>query len=677
MAVSAVFASWNNRRAITYRNQNGIPHDIGTACNVQMMVFGNRGDKSGTGVAFSRNPATGEWKTYGEFLVNAQGEDVVAGIRTPQPIESLRDVMPDVAEQLYGFIDRLDHHFKDMQDIEFTIEEGKLYLLQTRAGKRTGAAAIRIAVESCKAGYYDRAEALLRVEPTALDQLLHMQVDTSQSPSPVAVGLNASPGAAVGKIVLDPDRAEQRAAAGEKLILVRNETTPDDIHGLVVSEGVLTARGGMTSHAAVVARGMGKPCVAGCSSLKIDEERGVITFGEDGGELTEDDVITLDGAGGKVYAGALPLVEPKITANFEKFLGWADEFRRLKVRANADTPQDARRAREFGAEGIGLCRTEHMFMQKERLPHVQAMILSETVEERKEHLAKVRAYQKDDFKGIFREMHGLPVTIRLLDPPLHEFLPDNDEELEKVIRSVKGQVSAEDLALLKGRVAALHETNPMLGFRGCRLGLIFPEISQMQVEAILEAALEVKREGVEVQPEIMIPLVGTAEELKRLEELTRETAERVFQQMGEPLPYLFGTMIEVPRAALTADEIAKIAEFFSFGTNDLTQMTLGISRDDAEERFLHQYVEIGIYPANPFAQLDQAGVGKLVAMAVELGREARPELHIGICGEHGGDPSSIAFCHRTGLDYVSCSPYRVPIARLAAAQAAITEKRGS
>ena len=677
MAVSAVFTSWNNCRAIVYRNQSGIPHDIGTACNVQMMVFGNRGDHSGTGVAFSRNPATGEWKTYGEFLVNAQGEDVVAGVRTPQPIDALRRVMPEVARQLFAYIDQLDRQFGDMQDIEFTVEEGRLYILQTRGGKRTGSAAIRIALENCVAGYYDREGALLHVEPESLDQVLHPQVDASQAAGRVASGLNASPGAAVGKIVLDPDRAEERAAKGEKLILVRDETTPDDIHGLVASEGVLTARGGMTSHAAVVARGMGKPCVAGCSALRIDGKRRTIALGEDALELSEDDYITLDGTTGNIYAGALPLVEAKTTGEFERFLSWADEFRRLKVRANADTPQDARRAREFGAEGIGLCRTEHMFMQQERLPHVQAMILAETPDERRRHLARIKTFQKEDFKGIFREMDRLPVTIRLLDPPLHEFLPDDDEELERVIAGIKGKVGKQALAQLKERAASLQEANPMLGFRGCRLGLIFPEISETQVEAILEAAIETSREGVEVHPEIMIPLAGSVEEVTRLQKLTREAAERVFECAGERLSYRFGTMIEVPRAALTADEIAQVAEFFSFGTNDLTQMTLGISRDDAEEKFLHQYVEMGIYRANPFAQLDQAGVGKLVAMAVELGRKTCPDLHMGICGEHGGDPSSIAFCHRAGFDYVSCSPYRVPIARLAAAQVAIRDRQSS
>ncbi len=672
LAISAVFESWNSPRAITYRNLHRIPHHLGTACNVQAMVFGNLGNRSATGVAFSRNPSTGEWKIYGEYLENAQGEDVVAGIRTPKPIDQLKEEMPEVADELFAHIENLDRHYKDMQDIEFTIEEGKLYILQTRAGKRTGASAVRVAVESCQAGYYDEAYALLMVDASSVDQLLHKQVNAGNAP-PVAKGLNASPGAAVGKIVLDPNTAEELAGKGEKLILVREETTPDDIHGLAVSQGVLTARGGMTSHAAVVARGMGKPCVAGCSTLRIDAVRRSVSFDGSDAKLTEGDVITIDGATGYVYLGALPLVEPELTDEFGKLLQWADKFRKLKVRANADTPLDAKRSYEFGAEGIGLARTEHMFMQQERLPFMQAMILAETEEERRKHLSKIKDFQIEDFKGLFREMHGYPVTIRLLDPPLHEFLPNDDEELERVIRSVVGQVTDEKLKVLKERVKALQEANPMLGFRGCRLGLIYPEISEMQVEAILESAIEVKREGTSVLPEIMIPLTGHVEELRILEGITRQTAERVFERMGDRVEYLFGTMIEVPRAALTADEIAEVAEFFSFGTNDLTQMTLGISRDDAEEKFLRDYVEKGIYQANPFAELDQSGVGKLVKMAVELGRGARAELKIGICGEHGGDPSSVDFCHRAGFDYVSCSPFRVPIARISAAQSAVRE----
>jgi len=677
MAISAVFGSWNTPRAITYRRLNHIPDDLGTACNVQAMVFGNMGDRSGTGVAFSRNPSTGEKKIYGEFLVNAQGEDVVAGIRTPQDIQSLRDVMPEQAEELFAIIERLDRHFKDMQDIEFTIEEGKLYILQTRNGKRTGAAALRIAVESCEDGYYDQEEALMRVDPPALDQLLHKQVDPEAEARPIARGLNASPGAAVGQIVLDPDTAVELAAKGEKLILVRSETTPDDIHGLNVSEGVLTARGGMTSHAAVVARGMGKPCVAGCSELSIDEKTGAVTFKGHDGVLQAGDWMTIDGTTGAVYTGKLPLVDPQIGDSFAKFLGWADAVRRLGVRTNADNPVDTRRAYEFGAEGIGLCRTEHMFMEQERLPHVRAMILAETEEERRQHLDRIKQFQKEDFVGIFREMHGHPVTIRLLDPPLHEFLPHDEEEIKEVILSVKSDVTEAELQKLMARVLSLHESNPMLGFRGCRLGLIYPEINEMQVEAILEAAIEVKRSGEPVNPEIMIPLIGAKAELAIIEEKLRATAEAVFERMGERVDYKFGTMIEVPRAALTADEVAEVAEFFSFGTNDLTQMTLGISRDDAEEKFLRKYVSMGIYHANPFAELDQVGVGRLVAMAVELGRKTRADLKIGICGEHGGDPPSIDFCHRHAFDYVSCSPFRVPIARLAAAQSAIREKRGA
>ncbi len=676
MAVSAVFASWNTPRAKTYRRLNAIPDDLGTAANVQAMVFGNMGDNSGTGVAFSRNPSTGEHKIYGEFLVNAQGEDVVAGIRTPRSIDSLQELMPEQAEELFDTIERLDQHFKDMQDVEFTIEEGKLYILQTRSGKRTGAAALRIAVESQEQGYFDKEEALMRVEPSSLDQLLHKQVDPTAPAKPVAEGLNASPGAAVGRIVLDPDRATQLAAEGQKLILVRNETTPDDIHGLNASEGVLTARGGMTSHAAVVARGMGKPCVAGCTGMEANEEAGTVTFKGYDGTLKEGDSLTIDGTTGKAYIGELPLVDPQIGDDFAKFLGWADEVRRLGVRTNADNPVDTRRAYEFGAQGIGLCRTEHMFMEQERLPHVRAMILAENEEERRAHLAKIKEFQRSDFEGIFREMHGYPVTIRLLDPPLHEFLPHDEEEIEEVIRSVKGDTTEDEIARLKARVLSLQESNPMLGFRGCRLGLIYPEINEMQVEAILEAAITVRREGEQVDPEIMIPLSGARAELALIEEKLRPVAEAVFERMGDRVAYKFGTMIEVPRAALTADEIAEVAEFFSFGTNDLTQMTLGISRDDAEEKFLRQYVDMGIYAANPFAQLDQTGVGRLVTMAVELGRKTRPDLKIGICGEHGGDPSSIDFCHRNAFDYVSCSPFRVPIARLAAAQSAIRAKRG-
>mgnify|MGYP001065141440 CR=1 FL=1 len=673
LAIGAVFESWNSPRAISYRNLNRIPHNLGTACTVQAMVFGNMGERSATGVAFSRNPSTGEWKIYGEYLVNAQGEDVVAGVRTPQPLENMTEEMPEVAAELFGHIRALDEHYKDMQDVEFTIEEGKLYILQTRAGKRTGLAAIRIAVESCQAGYYDKETAVMMVEPGAVEQVLHKSVDSSGA-KPVAQGLNASPGGAVGKIVLDPDRAEAMAKAGERVILVREETVPDDIHGLAVSEGVLTARGGMTSHAAVVARGMGKPCVAGCGALRIDNEERKIAFAGADVTLSEGDVITIDGTNGYVYVGNLPLIEPKLTDEFAVLLSWADEIRRLGIRTNADTPEDARRAYEFGAEGIGLTRTEHMFMQKERLPFVQAMILAETPQERREHLFKIKDFQVEDFKGIFREMKGYPVTIRLLDPPLHEFLPSDDEELEEVIRSVKGQVSEADFQNLKKRAIALREANPMLGFRGCRLGILYPEISEMQIEAILESAIAVKNEGITVRPEIMIPLTGSVQELRILKDLTKKVAERVFQRLNDRVDFLFGTMIEVPRAALTADEVAEVAEFFSFGTNDLTQMTLGISRDDAEEKFLKDYVQLGIYEANPFAELDEQGVGKLVRMAVELGRAVRKDLKVGICGEHGGDPKSIDFCHRVKMDYVSCSPFRVPVARLAAAQSAVRER---
>jgi pyruvate,orthophosphate dikinase len=616
------------------------------------MVFGNRGESSGTGVCFTRDPATGERRLYGEFLANAQGEDVVAGIRTPEPIERMRERLPEAFEQLVDTLDRLEAHYRDMQDIEFTVEEGMLYLLQTRTGKRTAAAALRVASEMVDEGLISREEAVARIDPGQLDQLLHPMIDPEAKVDVAARGLNASPGAASGAIVLDADTAEERGKSGESVVLVRWETTPDDIHGLIHAAGVLTAHGGMTSHAAVVARGMGKPCVAGCEDLSIDVKASTVRIGEH--DLRAGDVITIDGGTGRVIVGAVPLVAPAIDENFETVLEWADGLRRLGVRANADTPEDAARAREFGAEGIGLCRTEHMFMGEERLPVVRDMILAREEEERRAALDKLLPVQQADFEGIFEAMAGLPVTIRLLDPPLHEFLPPLEEATSDAMRD---------------RIRQLHEANPMLGTRGCRLGLQFPEIYEMQVRAIVRAARAVRdRTGEAPLVEIMHPLVGFTEELARLRELTERVAAE------EPtVEYLCGTMIELPRAALRADEIAADADFFSFGTNDLTQTTLGFSRDDAEGKFLTYYLEHGILQRNPFEVLDEDGVGDLMRIAVERGRGAKPGIKLGICGEHGGEPRSVAFCHSLGLDYVSCSPYRVPLARLAAAQAALAE----
>ncbi len=616
------------------------------------MVFGNRGESSGTGVCFTRDPATGERRLFGEFLANAQGEDVVAGIRTPEPIARMKEGMPEAFEQLVATLDRLETHYRDMQDIEFTVEEGTLYLLQTRTGKRTAAAALRIAAEMVEEGLISREEAVARIDPGQLDQLLHPMIDPDAKVDVVARGLNASPGAACGAIVLDADAAEERGKAGEDVILVRWETTPDDIHGLIHAAGVLTAHGGMTSHAAVVARGMGKPCVAGCEELSIDVSAGVVRLGEH--EVRAGDVITIDGGAGTVMLGVVPLVAPEIDENFGTLLGWADDLRRLRVRANADTPDDAARAREFGAEGIGLCRTEHMFMADDRLPIVRDMILAREEEERRSALDKLLPMQQADFEGIFEAMAGLPVTIRLLDPPLHEFLPPLEEATSSAMRD---------------RIRQLHESNPMLGTRGCRLGLQFPEIYEMQVRAIVRAARAVReRTGEAPLVEIMHPLVGFREELARLRELTERVAAE------EPtVEYLCGTMIELPRAALRADEIAGEADFFSFGTNDLTQTALGFSRDDAEGKFLTYYLEHGILEKNPFEVLDRDGVGDLMRIAVERGRGTKPEIKLGICGEHGGEPSSVAFCHDLGLDYVSCSPFRVPLARLAAAQAALAD----
>jgi pyruvate, orthophosphate dikinase len=652
-AVSAVFESWDNPRAQVYRRANGIPDDLGTAVNVVQMVFGNKGAQSGTGVAFTRDPSTGEAGLYGEFLADAQGEDVVAGIRTPEPLEAMRERLPAAFDELLETMRRLEEHYRDMQDIEFTIEEGRLYLLQTRSAKRTAAAALKAAVSMVDEGLISREEAVARIDPGQLDQLLHPMIDPSAHVEVAARGLNASPGAASGKIVLHADTAEERGLAGESVILVRWETTPDDIHGLIQAKGILTAHGGMTSHAAVVARGMGKPCVAGCDALTIDlKARKIKLAGE---ELAEGDLLTIDGGSGEVIVGEVDLVPPQINEDFETILGWADELRRLKVRANADTPEDAARAREFGAEGIGLCRTEHMFMAEDRLPVVREMIMASGEDERRAALDKLLPHQQGDFEGIFEAMAGLPVTIRLLDPPLHEFLPAPEEAKDEQMRE---------------RIRALQEANPMLGTRGCRLGLLWPEIYEMQVRAIVRAAVAVEeRTGHAPLVEIMHPLVGFSEELHRLRAITVATA----QEETESLEYLVGTMIELPRACVRADEIAEHADFFSFGTNDLTQTALGMSRDDAEGNFLTRYLEDGVLERNPFETLDQSGVGDLMRIAVERGRGAKDDLKLGICGEHGGEPESVAFCHGLGLDYVSCSPYRVPLARLAAAQAALKE----
>jgi len=651
-AYRAVFDSWDAPRAQVYRRTYEIPDDLGTAVNVMQMVFGNRGEQSGTGVCFTRDPSTGDPGLYGEYLINAQGEDVVAGIRTPEPISAMRGRLPAAYEQLVATLDRLEAHYRDMQDIEFTVEEGKLFLLQTRTGKRTAAAALRIAVEMAAEELISREEAVARIDPGQLDQLLHPMIDPTAHVEVAAKGLNASPGAASGAIVLDADTAEARGKAGEDVILVRWETTPDDIHGLIQARGVLTAHGGMTSHAAVVARGMGKPCVAGCEGLSIDAVAGIVTIGEH--QVRVGETITIDGGTGRVIVGPVRLVPPAIDENFGTILDWADQMRRLRVRANADTPEDAAKAREFGAEGIGLCRTEHMFMAQERLPIVQEMILAGDEPARRVALDKLLPMQQSDFEGIFEAMAGYSVTIRLLDPPLHEFLPALEEATSDVMRR---------------RIKELHEANPMLGTRGCRLGLQWPEIYEMQVRAIVRAARAVaERTGEAPLVEIMHPLVGFREELRRLRELTERVAAE------EPsVEYRCGTMIELPRACVRADEIAEVADFCSFGTNDLTQTALGFSRDDAEGKFLTYYLEHGILERNPFEVLDVEGVGDLMRIAVERGRSVKPDLKMGICGEHGGEPRSVAFCHELGLDYVSCSPYRVPLARLAAAQAALKE----
>ena len=679
-AVGAVFGSWQSERAKVYRRLNDIPGDWGTAVNVQAMVFGNMGETSATGVAFTRDPSTGTNAYYGEFLINAQGEDVVAGIRTPQYLTraareaagakpaSMEEAMPTVYGELAGVFATLERHYRDMQDIEFTVERGHLWMLQTRAGKRTAKAALKIAVDMAEEGLIARDEAIARVDPQALDQLLHPTLDPDATRDVIAKGLPASPGAASGAAVFDADTAEKWAADGKAVILVRTETSPEDIHGMHAARGILTARGGMTSHAAVVARGMGRPCVSGAGSLSISAKDKVMRIA--GREVREGDVLTIDGSTGEVMAGAVPTVQPELSGDFGVLMGWADATRRMKVRTNADTPNDARVAREFGAEGIGLCRTEHMFFDADRITAVRQMILAEDLAGRQAALAKLLPEQRADFAGIFEEMAGLPVTIRLLDPPLHEFLPHEEAEFAEVARA-----SGVEVDKLKRRAAELHEFNPMLGHRGCRLGVTYPEIYEMQARAIFEAALDVAERGDAPVPEIMIPLVATKRELELMKAVVDRAAKVVFAERGRTVEYLVGTMSELPRAALRAGDIAEAGEFFSFGTNDLTQTTLGVSRDDAG-RFLGQYVEQGIYARDPFVSLDVEGVGELVQLAVERGRATRPDIKLGICGEHGGDPASIAFCEQVGLDYVSASPYRVPIARLAAAQAALKRKGG-
>ncbi len=669
-AVKAVFRSWMNDRAILYRKLNGISGKLGTAVNVQSMVFGNMGNNSGTGVAFTRSPSTGENRIFGEFLVNAQGEDVVAGVRTPLNIEEMEKAFPEAYKDFVRIANLLEKHYKDTQDMEFTVEDGKLYMLQTRNGKRTAQAAVKIAVDMVGEGLIDKATAVTRLEPQQIDQLLHpmFAADELKKAKDIAKGLPASPGAACGHIYFSADEATEAAANGEKVILVRAETSPEDLAGMVAAEGILTARGGMTSHAAVVARGMGKCCVAGCSEARVDEETKTVSF-ESGATFKEGDVISIDGSTGFIYGEAINTVEPDVSGDFATLMGWADEIRTLKVRANADNPRDAKQAVEFGCEGIGLCRTEHMFFEEERIPAIRRMIVAETAEERKAALDIIRPFQQGDFREMYKVLGEMPMTVRLLDPPLHEFLPHTEEEIRDLAKTMN--ISYERL---QGTVDELHELNPMLGTRGCRLAVLYPEIAEMQTEAIIGAAIEVKKEcGFNIVPEIMIPLVGEARELTFVKEKVVETADRMIEEAGIEMKYMVGTMIEIPRAALTADEIAKDAEFFSFGTNDLTQMTLGFSRDDTG-KLLEYYVDKGIYEEDPFKTIDVDGVGKLVEMAVKLGKQTRPNIKLGICGEHGGDPKSIDFCHRVGLTYVSCSPFRVPIARLAAAQAAIKNR---
>ena len=669
-AVKAVFRSWNNDRAITYRRLNDIPSSWGTAVNVQEMVYGNRGETSGTGVAFTRNPATGEKKLYGEYLMNAQGEDVVAGIRTPQPIDTLKEIMPDCYDEFVKINKILEDHYKDMQDMEFTIEDGKLFMLQTRNGKRTAQAALKIAIDLVNEGMITKEEALLKVEPKQLDQLLHPNFDAEalKAGTVVATGLAASPGAATGKIYFTAEDVMKAHEAGEKdLLLVRLETSPEDIEGMNLAHGILTIRGGMTSHAAVVARGMGTCCVCGCGELKIDEEAKTVTT-KDGVTYKEGDWMSLDGSTGNVYGEQIKTVEPEISGDFETFMNWADEVRVLKVRTNADTPRDAKQARKFGAEGIGLCRTEHMFFEEDRIFNFRRMIAADTIEAREEALEKILPYQRGDFEELFRAMAPYGVNIRYLDPPLHEFLPHTDEEIKPLAESLGMSFDA-----LKARVESLKEFNPMMGHRGCRLAVTYPEIARMQTRAVIEAAINVNKEGLDVKPEIMIPLIGDEKELKFVKNIVCETADAIIKEAGVELEYHVGTMIEIPRAALTADRIAIDAEFFSFGTNDLTQMTYGFSRDDAA-KFLTDYYKKQIFESDPFAKVDQTGVGELMKIAVEKGRATRPDIKLGICGEHGGEPSSVEFCHKLGLTYVSCSPFRVPLARLAAAQAVVKEK---
>ena len=665
-AVKAVFRSWDNERAIVYRRMNDIPGDWGTAVNVQSMVFGNMGNTSGTGVAFTRNPSTGAKGIYGEYLINAQGEDVVAGIRTPQPITRLEEDLPECYEEFLKIANRLEEHYRDMQDMEFTIEDGKLYFLQTRNGKRTAQAALQIACDLVDEGMITPQEAVSRIEAKSLDQLLHPAFDPDALKKGTVMGqaLPASPGAAAGKIYFTAEEAKEAHETGERVILVRLETSPEDIEGMHAAEGILTVRGGMTSHAAVVARGMGTACISGCGDIVIDEKKKQFTLG--GKTYFEGDYISLDGSTGKIYDGDIQTQEASISGNFGRIMSWADSFRKLRVRTNADTPADAANAVRLGAEGIGLCRTEHMFFEPERIPKIRKMILSKTVEEREKALEELIPFQKGDFKALYEVMEGKPVTIRFLDPPLHEFVPTDEKDIEALAKDMN--LSVEEV---KSTCSELHEFNPMMGHRGCRLSVTYPEIARMQTRAVIEAAIEVSKEkGFEIVPEIMVPLVGDKKELKFVKDVIVETAEKVKAEKNSNLVYHIGTMIEIPRAALLANEIAEEAEFFSFGTNDLTQMTFGFSRDDAG-KFLVDYYKSKIYESDPFAKLDQNGVGQLIEMAVTKGRSQRPNLKIGICGEHGGDPSSVAFCHKVGMDYVSCSPFRVPIARLAAAQAAI------
>ena len=670
-AIKAVFRSWDNPRANVYRRDNDIPYSWGTAVNVMPMVFGNLNENSGTGVAFTRDPATGEKKLMGEFLTNAQGEDVVAGVRTPMPIAQMEEKFPEAFHQFVQVCSTLENHYHDMQDMEFTVENGKLFMLQTRNGKRTAQAALKIACDLVDEGMIDEKQAVLMIDPRNLDTLLHPQFDAEAlaKANPIGKGLGASPGAACGKIVFNADDAIEWKKRGEKVVLVRLETSPEDITGMKAAQGILTVRGGMTSHAAVVARGMGTCCVSGCGEIAMDEENKKFTLG--GKTFHEGDPISIDGSTGKIYDGIIPTVDATISGYFGRIMGWADKYRRLRVRTNADTPRDAKKARELGAEGIGLCRTEHMFFEADRIAAFREMICSDTVEERKAALAKILPYQQGDFEQLYEALEGMPVTIRFLDPPLHEFVPNTESEIELLAKT-----QGKTVEQIKNIIASLHEFNPMMGHRGCRLAVTFPEIAEMQTRAVIRAAINVQKRHADwtVKPEIMIPLVGEVKELKYVKDVVVATADEELKAAGVEMPYKVGTMIEIPRAALTADEIAKEAEFFSFGTNDLTQMTFGFSRDDAG-KFLGAYYDKKIYENDPFARLDQVGVGKLVKMAATLGRQTRPDLHLGICGEHGGDPSSVEFCHKVGLDYVSCSPVRVPIARLAAAQAAIKDQK--